>query len=448
MHNTNIDRKVIIWYSYTIIIYYKILVIEMKDTKDIFISYRREDGTTFASYLHYFLQQNKFNVFFDKEDIDPGSTFPNRIKTAIENCKIFILVGSKSYFGQNSKGVIRIEESNDWVAQELQLAIQFGKKIVPVAVDVNAKEFIDSIPTKYKEAMIRTDSGDHSNTIENTNIIEYHQYDCLDIDVYFEQITKSFDLDTLNSRDENVYIEKLKKVGSEMDAEFPSKISKVVIDCNETVIENVLKPMLRKQGSDDLGLAAYYAIFTFYRKFKYVSKMFSFVEEYREQFKEHPYANVILTQYYKHKFLEKSNKEELKMAIDKAKECLLLFDNLPGINHAFADVIALALECDYAPAQQELDNAIRCIEAAREYCNKNNTDKSVDKTHPRYYCTNARLLFFKGEEDEAYRMIAKAIDLEDTNSPNAYIRITEYTKYLMEMKIRALKKEFLEKHEG
>ena len=100
---------------------------DAKDT-DIFISYRRIDGRDIARTIQLALGKEGFeNVFFDYKSMREGK-FNEQILTAINHCKDFILVLSP-------QSMQRCSTPGDWVAKEIQAAIEAGCKIIPVQIN-------------------------------------------------------------------------------------------------------------------------------------------------------------------------------------------------------------------------------------------------------------------------------------------------------------------------
>lgn len=114
---------------------------DAKDT-DIFISYRRVDGRDIARTIQLALGKEGFeNVFFDYTSMREGM-FNEQIITAINNCKDFILV-------LTPQSMLRCSDPNDWVAKELQTAIEAGCKIIPVQVNDPFDAWPADFPRKF-----------------------------------------------------------------------------------------------------------------------------------------------------------------------------------------------------------------------------------------------------------------------------------------------------------
>lgn len=119
----------------------------MKQSYDIFISYRRDGGAQYARILQLMLAQRGYEVFLDYDELTDG-VFSEHIKTAIKNSSVFMLVLS-------AHSMDRCINEDDWVRQEIMLALEEGKQIIPVDPD---KSF-DGIPDK---------SPDFINTVVNS----------------------------------------------------------------------------------------------------------------------------------------------------------------------------------------------------------------------------------------------------------------------------------------
>lgn len=102
-----------------------------QNKKDIFISYRNDDsGNHFASRLCRDLDEMGYSVYFNPNE-ERGHSFPDRLKTAVSQCKDFVLIVSKGCLAglKNSEGKV------DWVKEELLTAWKAGKHIVPILMD-------------------------------------------------------------------------------------------------------------------------------------------------------------------------------------------------------------------------------------------------------------------------------------------------------------------------
>ena len=101
------------------------------DKKEIFISYSSQDKDQ-AHWVKSVLEGNGFSCWIDENSIRGGSDFAEEIPSAIDDCKIVVLILSQN--SQNSK----------WVEKEIIQALNKRKIIMPFTIekfDLN-KEFI------------------------------------------------------------------------------------------------------------------------------------------------------------------------------------------------------------------------------------------------------------------------------------------------------------------
>ena len=117
----------------------------MKTKYDIFISYRREGGAQYARILQLMLQQRGYKVFLDYDELTDGA-FSEHIKTAINEAPIFMLVLS-------NKSMQRCINEDDWVRQEISLAIEKKKHIVPINPDKEFDGFPQGMPDDLKDSI-------------------------------------------------------------------------------------------------------------------------------------------------------------------------------------------------------------------------------------------------------------------------------------------------------
>lgn len=107
--------------------------IKEKQMYDIFISYRRSNLDS-ARLIAGILKNNKFDVFFDFDDIKDGN-YGDKIKNAINEAPIFIMVLSDDYISKNG--------DNDWVQKEVSLALEKKRQIIPINPNARFNKFSD-----------------------------------------------------------------------------------------------------------------------------------------------------------------------------------------------------------------------------------------------------------------------------------------------------------------
>ena len=120
---------------------------------DIFISYRRAGGAQYARILQLMLQQRGYNVFLDYDELTDG-VFGDHIKAAIKEAPVFMLILSEGSMN-------RCLNENDWVRQEILLAIQQGKHLIPINPDNSFDGFPDDTPIQQLPPEIRSQISSH-----------------------------------------------------------------------------------------------------------------------------------------------------------------------------------------------------------------------------------------------------------------------------------------------
>lgn len=110
---------------------------------DIFISYRREGGAQYARILQLMLIQRGYKVFLDYDELTDG-IFSDKIRAAIKDAPVFMLVLSKG-------SMERCTNDGDWVREEITLAVNQKKHIIPVNPDNGFDGFPEGMPSGLKE---------------------------------------------------------------------------------------------------------------------------------------------------------------------------------------------------------------------------------------------------------------------------------------------------------
>ncbi|XP_067136354.1 NAD(+) hydrolase sarm1-like isoform X1 [Centruroides vittatus] len=94
---------------------------------DVFVSYRRSNGSQLASLLKVHLQLRGFSVFLDVERLEAGK-FDNNLLNSIRQAKHFILVLTPSALDR----CLGDRDCKDWVHREILEALQSKCNIIPI----------------------------------------------------------------------------------------------------------------------------------------------------------------------------------------------------------------------------------------------------------------------------------------------------------------------------
>ncbi len=104
----------------------------------IFLNYRRDDAAAETHNISEALRREvgDESVFMDISSNKAGDVWPQRIRDAIEGAEVVIAVIGPNWLraGTNEWGQRRIDDEQDWVRQELTLAFEQKKRVIPVLV--------------------------------------------------------------------------------------------------------------------------------------------------------------------------------------------------------------------------------------------------------------------------------------------------------------------------
>lgn len=103
----------------------------------VFVSYRRKDAKLEANLIANALRlELGADTIFIDGDIKPGSQWPDTIRTALNTSLFVLVIIGPDWFlaGDDKYGQRRIDEIDDWVRQEIALALSSGKTVIPILV--------------------------------------------------------------------------------------------------------------------------------------------------------------------------------------------------------------------------------------------------------------------------------------------------------------------------
>jgi hypothetical protein len=106
-------------------------------SKRVFISYRRDDCQPQANGLNDGLRQrlDSTEIFMDVDSIPPGTDFEEYITNWIERSDIVLVLIGDNWLDTDHRGDRRLDDPNDFVRLEIRIALQQGKKVLPVCVE-------------------------------------------------------------------------------------------------------------------------------------------------------------------------------------------------------------------------------------------------------------------------------------------------------------------------
>ena len=127
--------------------------------KKIFISYRRQDSGTFTGRIYDQLKLHfgVRNIFRDVYSIPAGSDFREVLNTEVGQCDVFLaIIGNQWAGGADAQGSRRLDDPNDFVRIEVELALNNPKiLVIPVLVDNAEMPAVESLPESLKALSFR-----------------------------------------------------------------------------------------------------------------------------------------------------------------------------------------------------------------------------------------------------------------------------------------------------
>lgn len=105
----------------------------------IFIGYRRDDTADVAGRIFDALESRfgRDRIFKDVDNLRPGADFGEYIKTILPRCRVaLILIGPNWVNAVDEDGGRRLDDPNDWVRIEIEIALTAGElDVVPVLIN-------------------------------------------------------------------------------------------------------------------------------------------------------------------------------------------------------------------------------------------------------------------------------------------------------------------------
>ena len=134
---------------------------------DIFLSYRRKDAAGHSNVgtvrtFKYEFERHQYEVFFDYKDCT-DEYFADSILPAIRTCQYFVLVLTRGCLE-------RCKDEGDWLRREIEEALKFGRKIIPVTPDGEVDTWPADLPASIKA--LSANDGLQITTIHTDSIFE------------------------------------------------------------------------------------------------------------------------------------------------------------------------------------------------------------------------------------------------------------------------------------
>ncbi|MGZ5373567.1 MAG: glycerophosphodiester phosphodiesterase family protein [Aeromicrobium sp.] len=119
-----------------------------KPTGRIFISYRRQDSAYPAGWLFDHLAERfgPEQVFKDVDSIELGDDFVEVITNAVVSCDVLLALIGRKWLRAGGPGGRRLDDPNDFVRIEIEVALERGVLLIPILVDGATMPRSDQLP--------------------------------------------------------------------------------------------------------------------------------------------------------------------------------------------------------------------------------------------------------------------------------------------------------------
>ncbi len=121
---------------------------------EIFVSYRRADAAGTAGRLFDRLSQHfgAHQVFRDIDSIELGDNFEQVVRDALRAAAaVLVVIGPRWLELRGDDGARRIDDANDYVRREIELALGSEAIVIPVLVDSAVLPGVQSLPDAIQE---------------------------------------------------------------------------------------------------------------------------------------------------------------------------------------------------------------------------------------------------------------------------------------------------------
>lgn len=229
-----------------------------------------------------------------------------------------------------------------------------------------------------------------------------------------------------NTIEKEKVLELLGKMPDNDDTDYTIKLRDFVVGNEMSENKKSLYYVLKGNFDLKIRFSAFYSLLIVYRKSADHSELIRLIDEYGAEYKGMKLYNIVMSLYYRNKFILTEGKEYAENAKEYAdKAC----DSLPlnlAVKHHFATIITLMLEENITVKTEVVDKALDGLEKFI----------SFNKGDAKPYCTKGRLMASRGNYKSAIRNIKIAMDLESIDDKYAMARIGRYTYHLLQIRMK------------
>jgi tetratricopeptide (TPR) repeat protein len=194
--------------------------------------------------------------------------------------------------------------------------------------------------------------------------------------------------------------------------------------------ENLLPIASDKGLPIEIRFAAFFTLGTWMRRMKDSSRLLALIDTFYSEFQTIGSFHHLRAM----AFTQRATGQDLEHAMASSEKALALLPNHVGIKHSYVVTRIVALEERLRSSPRPLTP----IEQGQldEAETKMADVISEEPMYARFYSSQARIHSLRGRHEKARQSLLRAIDLENSKSPDFSIRITEYNQFLFGISMR------------
>lgn len=231
---------------------------------------------------------------------------------------------------------------------------------------------------------------------------------------------------------------KLQQFSDPTSKDFTANLRKIVFDDAASYDSNDYYSLIDDSSNSIIvRFAAFYCMFTQYRRFEHRYHLFNLVDKYMPLFDLDILSylvNIVRSQYCKFKFLDSLNKIYFLRALEYAEKAIYQYNNGESQNigcfNNYADIVLDSISAADIASEDQISMAIRNVDRAIYIQER---ERGLPP-YANYYCSKARLYAHQENFLEAKKMILLAISYERTDQRDSLIRISNYHNIQLEIK--------------
>lgn len=227
-------------------------------------------------------------------------------------------------------------------------------------------------------------------------------------------------------------IEFFEKLPAESNRDFEKCLTELVTSVKDCV--GLLNQIMRdKSLQANIRYAAFFALFSYYKRDNHPSELEKLLVEFKEEFSERGTYNHLYSMFLK----KRARKGDLLAAIEYSEKAIKSIPENPGIIHSYVNSVISAIE------EKELatyDDAL-----IQDLLSKIKDAISKDQNYAKFYATKGRVCALKEDYVKAKESIREAMDKEQSDKRDYPIRMVEYQSQLIRVEREEALKAWIDK---